>query len=72
MAIAIVVNGAKGHSALQLSRDLGVQYKSAFVLAHWREHNRRKPNGTQFMNVAGAALGHPVSRQWCGYSHRAA
>jgi hypothetical protein len=27
MAIAIFVNGAKGHSALQLSRDLGCQYK---------------------------------------------
>ncbi len=33
-AIAIFVNGAKGISALQLSRDLGVQYKTAFVLAH--------------------------------------
>lgn len=34
LAIAIFVNGAKGHSALQLSRDLGVQYKTAFVMAH--------------------------------------
>lgn len=34
LAIAIFVNGAKGHSALQLSRDLGCQYKTAFVLAH--------------------------------------
>ncbi len=34
MAIAIFVNGAKGHSALQLSRDLDVQYKTAFVMAH--------------------------------------
>ncbi|HEY1224705.1 MAG TPA: IS1595 family transposase [Brevundimonas sp.] len=33
-AIAIFVNGAKGYSALQLSRDLDCQYKSAFVLAH--------------------------------------
>jgi len=33
-AIAIFVNGAKGVSALQLSRDLNVQYKTAFVLAH--------------------------------------
>ena len=33
-AIAIFCNGAKGHSALQLSRDLDVQYKTAFVLAH--------------------------------------
>lgn len=32
-AIAIFVNGAKGISALQLSRDLDVQYKTAFVLA---------------------------------------
>jgi len=36
----------------------------------WREDNRRKPNGTQFMNVAGAALGHPMSRQWAGYWQR--
>jgi transposase-like protein len=34
LAIAIFANGAKGHSALQLSRDLDCQYKSAFVLAH--------------------------------------
>jgi transposase-like protein len=33
-AIAIFVNGAKGHSALQLSRDLDVQYKTAFVMSH--------------------------------------
>lgn len=33
-AIAIFVNGAKGRSALQLSRDLDCQYKTAFVLAH--------------------------------------
>lgn len=34
LAIAIFVNGAKGISALQLSRDLDVQYKTTFVLAH--------------------------------------
>jgi len=33
-AIAIFVNGAKGHSALQMSRDLDCQYKTAFVLCH--------------------------------------
>jgi transposase-like protein len=33
-AIAIFVNGAKGYAALQLSRDLDVQYKTAFVLSH--------------------------------------
>jgi len=34
LAIAIFANGAKGISALQLGRDLCVQYKTAFVLAH--------------------------------------
>lgn len=33
-AIAIFTNGAKGYSALHLSRDLGCDYKSAFVLCH--------------------------------------
>ncbi len=33
-AIVIFVNGAKGVSALQVSRDLNVQYKTAFVLSH--------------------------------------
>ena len=33
-AIAVFVNGAKGYSALQLSRDLSVDYKTAFVLLH--------------------------------------
>src|SRR5215216_3070976 len=34
LAIALFTNGAKGISALQLSRDLSCQYKTAFVLAH--------------------------------------
>ena len=33
-ATAIFVNAAKGISALQLGRDLDVQYRTAFVLAH--------------------------------------
>ncbi len=33
-AIAIYCNAVKGLSALQLARDLDVQYKTAFVLAH--------------------------------------
>lgn len=33
-AIALFTNTAKGFSALQLSRDLDVQYKTAFVLMH--------------------------------------
>ncbi|RDD60369.1 IS1595 family transposase [Ferruginivarius sediminum] len=34
LAIALFVNSAKGMAALQLSRDLDVQYKTVFVLAH--------------------------------------
>lgn len=33
-ATAIFINEVKGKSALALSRDLGVQYKTSFVLAH--------------------------------------
>lgn len=33
-AIAIFINGAKGYSALQLSRDLSIDYKSSFVMLH--------------------------------------
>ncbi len=34
LAIALFVNAVKGISALQLGRDLDVQYKTAFVLSH--------------------------------------
>lgn len=33
-AVCLIVNGAKGMSMIQLSRDLDCQYKTAFVLAH--------------------------------------
>lgn len=34
LAIVLFVNGAKGKSALQVSREMGVQYRTAFVLCH--------------------------------------
>jgi len=36
----------------------------------WREDMRRVSNGEQFLAITGAALGHPVSKQWCGYWQR--
>lgn len=49
LAIAIFTNGAKGHSALQMSRDLNCQYKTAFVLAHkLREVIEAEQRKTQF------------------------
>lgn len=60
-AIAIFVNGAKGHSALQLSRDLDCQYKTAFVLSHkireaiGSEINGRKVGGD--VEIDGAYFG---------------
>lgn len=33
-AVVIIINGAKGVSALQLARDLDCQHKTAFVLSH--------------------------------------
>jgi transposase-like protein len=47
-AIAIFTNGAKGHSALQLSRDLNVQIKTAFVMLHkLREAMAAQDKGAQ-------------------------
>lgn len=60
-AIAIFVNGAKGVSALQVSRDLDVQYKTAFVLSHKLreamalEQANRQLNGT--VEIDGAYFG---------------
>ncbi len=51
-AIAIFVNGAKGHSALQLSRDLDCQYKTAFVLSHKiREALASEMNGQKVSGI---------------------
>jgi hypothetical protein len=36
----------------------------------WRENFRRVSNGEQFLMIVGAALTHPVFRQWKGYWQR--
>lgn len=60
-AIAILVNGAKGVSALQLSRCTGLSYKTAFVLAHKiREALARETEGlvlTGAVEIDGAYVG---------------
>jgi transposase-like protein len=60
-AIVIFVNGAKGVSALQVSRDLDVQYKTAFVLSHkLREAMAQEMRGRQLngiVEVDGAYFG---------------
>jgi transposase-like protein len=61
LAIAIFANGAKGHSALQLSRDLDCQYKTAYVMAHkireamTAETNQETVSGT--VEIDGAYFG---------------
>jgi hypothetical protein len=69
LAIAIFVNGAKGHSALQLSRDLNCQYETAFVLAHkLREalgsevHSSDQPELSGTVAVDGAYFGGKVKQ----------
>jgi transposase-like protein len=52
-AIVILVNGAKGVSALQLARDLDCQHKTAFVLAH-------KLREAMASEIAGETLGGTV------------
>lgn len=49
-AVAIFANGAKGIAALQLSRDLDVQYKTAFVLAHKLREAMMREQAGQTLN----------------------
>jgi len=51
-AVVIFVNGAKGISALQMSRDLDCQYKTAFVLAHkLREAMAQEQGGAKLNGI---------------------
>lgn len=66
-AICIFVNSVKGVSALQLGRDLDIQYKSAFVLCHkLREavgavHNQGELSGV--VEIDGAYVGGHVRQE---------
>lgn len=69
LAIAIFVNGAKGHAPLHMSRDLDVQYKTAFVLAHkLREamgsevHSPDEPELSGTVAIDGAYFGGKVKQ----------
>jgi len=47
------------------------KYLAAYAVEMaWREDSRRMPNGAQHQAATGAALAHPVSRQWAGYWQR--
>ncbi len=48
------------------------KYLAAYAIEMaWREDdNRRQANGVLHQAATGAALGHPVSRQWAGYWQR--
>src|SRR4051812_21060238 len=64
VAVAVFVNGASGKAALEIGRQLGVQYKTAFVLGH----KLREAMGTE---MRGAVLGGPgtvaeVDGAWFG------
>src|SRR5665213_700353 len=64
-AICIFVNAVKGISALQLGRDLDVQYKTAFVMAHKiREAIGAEQTGTLFgtVEIDGAYFGGHAKR----------
>ena len=57
MAVAIFCNEVKGKSALALSRDLGVQYKTSFVLAH----KMREAMASECRNEKVGGEGHEVA-----------
>jgi transposase-like protein len=73
VAACIFVGGAKGVSSLQLSRYLGCQYKSSFVLAHKMREAMQRPElglgGT--VQVDGCTIGgHRVAENMTGVSGR--
>src|ERR1700688_4091095 len=56
MAIAIFANEVKGKSMLALSRDIGTQYKTAFVLAHKMREAMAADMGVHVIGGEGKAV----------------
>lgn len=70
-------NGAESFFSRLRRAELGTHHhiRHAYLGAYagemaWREDHRRDANGTQFIGIAKAAAGRPVSRQWKGYWQR--
>ena len=70
-------NQAESYFSRLRRAELGQHHhiSSKYLLAYavemaWREDGRRMPNGALHQAATGAALTHPVSRQWAGYWQR--
>jgi hypothetical protein len=73
------VNQAESYFSRLRRAEIGQHHRISGNLLHqyaneaaWREDNRRKPNGTNWNAVIGAALVSPKSLLWSGYWHRSA
>src|SRR6202051_1986542 len=64
MAIAVFCNEVKGKSMLALSRDLDVQYKTAFVLAH--KLREAMASSTKALGIGGEGRGGEVDGAYFG------
>jgi len=65
--------GAKGVLHNSAENHVAGPYLSAYAdEMAWREDNRRRSNGEQYLMAAKATLAHPVSSRWCGYWDRKA
>jgi hypothetical protein len=73
------VNQAESYFSRLRRAEIGQHHRISGHLLHqyaneaaWREDNRRKPNGTTWNAIIGAALAGPKSPVWAGYWHRSA
>ena len=73
------VNQAESYFSRLRRAEIGQHHRISGHLLHqyaneaaWREDHRRKPNGTNWNTVIGAALAGPKSSVWAGYWHRSA